>query len=163
MRFSTWYVVRAAVQRDSFHVKCSQPSSLGATLHGSESRSPLDSLLFQQHVRPRRLAADVSLMRLLPGLVPVPVLQCLRAVLPALGATQVLVGRLVLHLQGKSRVRGRLDSRDGSGHIIGRLPGAVLLLLVEGDILPAPVLLPSLGGWTRTISRSSPHWILCPL
>ena len=35
---------RAAVQRDSFHVKCSQLSSLCAVLHGSGSRLPLDTI-----------------------------------------------------------------------------------------------------------------------
>ena len=43
-------------------------------------------------------------------------------------------------------MRGRLDNKGGPGHPLGCLPGAVLLFLLEGSVLPASVLLPSLGG-----------------
>ena len=61
--------VRATAQQDSFHVKCSQPSSSGAAING-ESHSRW--ILFWQHVHPGRLAADILILQLLPVPIPAP-------------------------------------------------------------------------------------------
>ena len=89
MRDARLHPERAAVQRDSFHVKCCQLSSKGAALHGSDSCLPLDTIPAMHSLYLRRLATDVPLLWFLPEFVPIPihVLRCLQAVNPALGAT----------------------------------------------------------------------------
>ena len=61
---------------------------------------------------------------------------------------------------GVGRTRSPLSGRGGPGLLRGRLPGASLLLLMEKSIILAPVRLLCLGGWTKTIKRSSPRLIL---
>ena len=100
---------------------------------------------------------DVPLLWLPLVIVPVLVCQCMEAVHPALRPAPGVCGLRVWLLRGVSRTRGRPGSRGVPVHHPGCLPGEVLLLLVEGSVVPAPVLLPSCGRRTRTTRRSSPH------
>ena len=80
--------------------------------------------------------------------------QCMEAVLPALGATLGVNSLRVWLLLVGSRTRGCHGGRSDSIHYPGRLPGEVLLL-AEGSLVPAPVVLSS--GQMRTARRSSLH------
>ena len=145
---------------------CSARVLSGAQLHNLHLRVPhfivlnhaCRWMLFWQRIHLGLLTASIPLLQLLP--VVIPVLQCLPAIHLVLGATQGLVCRRVWSLHGRSHVKRHLDGRSGPGHLLERLPEAVLLLLAEGNVLPTPDLLPSLGGLTRTVRRSSPSWTL---